>query len=78
MRFSIASIGFKSLFPLSNPELTSSAECISKVMHSADALLEVCALLIVCLRKSSNPFFARQPDITAGATVSGPWVESPG
>src|SRR6266849_4945873 len=30
--------GFKSLFPLSNQKVTRSAECISKVMHSADAL----------------------------------------
>jgi len=35
--------GFKSLFPLSNQELTASAECISKLMHFADALFEVCA-----------------------------------
>src|SRR6266851_8872795 len=41
--------GFKSLFPLSNQELTRSAECISKVMHSADALFEVCALRFVNL-----------------------------
>ena len=44
LRVYLPCIEFKSLFPLSNQELKEPAECTSKLMHSADAFFQVCAL----------------------------------